>query len=37
MYWKGKLSLLSPKTNDMQAVRSIFAKTKKTRLEEERR
>jgi heterodisulfide reductase subunit C len=36
MYWKGKLSLLSPKTKDMQAVRSIFVKTKKTRLEEER-
>ena len=36
MYLKGKLSLLSPKTRDMQAVRSIFAKTKKTGPEEER-
>jgi heterodisulfide reductase subunit C len=37
MYLKGKLSLLSPKTRDMEAVRSIFEKTKKTRPEEERR
>lgn len=37
MYLKGKLSLLSPKTGDMQAVRSIFEKTKKRRPEEERR
>src|SRR5512133_3108996 len=31
MYLKGKLALLSPRTRDMQAVRSIFEKTKKTR------
>jgi len=37
MYLKGKLSLLSPKTKDMRAVRNIFEKTKKNRQEEERR
>jgi heterodisulfide reductase subunit C len=37
MYWKGKLVLLSPKTEDMPAVRSIFEKTKTRRPEEERR
>ena len=36
MYLKGKLSLLSPRTQDMHAVRSIFEKTKKTRPEEGR-
>jgi len=36
MYLKGKLSLLSPRTRDMQAVRNIFEKTKKTRPEEGR-
>ncbi|HQP29620.1 MAG TPA: hypothetical protein PLD71_10375, partial [Syntrophales bacterium] len=28
MFMKGKLSLLSPRTRDMKAVRDIFAKTK---------
>ena len=37
MYSKGKLSLLSPKTKDMQAVRRIFEKTKNRRPEEEKR
>ena len=36
MYLKGKLSLLSPKTRDMRAVRSIFKKMQKTRSEEGR-
>jgi len=34
MYLKGKLSLLSPQTKDMEAVRSIFEKTNKKRPEE---
>jgi len=37
MYLKGKLSLLSPRTRDMQAVRNIFKKTRHNRQEEDRR
>lgn len=35
MFLKGKLSLLSPGTKDMRAVRNIFKKTKTSRQEEE--
>ena len=37
MFLKGKLSLFSPRTRDMRAVRNIFRKTQQGRQEEERR